>query len=99
MNLKDARALAREIQQKKGHSATVPLGHGPDRYFARIVTILPEDLDPKSVAESTPAHSVDFYGWEEAEEWFTKAAPVQEALNHWIEETLRRLRTPACALA
>ena len=94
MNLHDARALARAIQDAKGWSCRVPLGYGPEGYFVRIVTILPEDLDPAHVMHSTPAHAVDFYSEQEAEEWFIKAKPVREALNRRVQELIRQQEAP-----
>jgi len=64
MKLAEARALAREIQAT-GAACTVPYGHGPDNYFARIWS---------ARGCVTGTHPVDFInrkGWEVWREWWS----------------------------
>ena len=86
MNLHDARALARAIQEVHGCACTVPYGHGPDGYFCRIWTILDDELnhDPLKWVVS---HPVDFHSPEEAEAWWRRSEETREA---WETEKAKR---------
>lgn len=87
MNLHDARALARDIQEVYGCACTVPYGHGPDGYFCRIWTTRPDDLDP---SKSVPTHPVDFHNWDEAAAWFRRANALDEEYHRQLYAHGRR---------
>jgi len=80
MKLAEARALAREIQAT-GPACTVPYGHGPDNYFARIWSAR------GCVTGTHPVDFIDRKGWEIWREWWSKQESEEvKSLNMSPEE-------------
>lgn len=91
MTLKEAREL-RDMIRKADVHCVVPLGHGPDGYFARII----RDGKP-----------LDFHSFEQADEYMTaRAERIRESNRAAMRLTMPRPRSPleamidkACGLA
>lgn len=66
MKHKDARTLATYIREAIGCACTVPNGHGPDGYFARIWTSRTDDGTSQRQAPERPK---DFYSRADFEAW------------------------------
>lgn len=79
MTLKDAKVLRDEIKRVSGFHCIVPLGHGPDSYFARIFSF----------------EKIDFYDRASFRRYRAQQIRTKRALElEWAKRERRRARSP-----